>query len=410
MLKATTIHQQYEQARKDNIRILIIGAGVAGITAAQMLRRDGQHPVLIERNKDEGHPGYMLALMPMVDQALEDLGVREHYRQNSIPLNRYGFHAHTGRMLRIDSMSSILDRYGDYRGIARGKLIETLTSTGCNVSFNTTVTGLDESSGGTTVTFDSAGETCQLEFDLVIIADGIHSTTRNLVLGGSKVDVVDTKWGGWVVWAPEDIHMDLGEELWGAGFFLGIYPVKGELGVFLGGSRVDTKVGPNAFVEDIRRKLTSTSPRLDSTLKAITSDPEPYYWSLKDCRTPTWAIGRTVLLGDAAAGFLPTAGIGAGMAMESAWVLTRILRHAQRDTVVSLLQAYEKAQRPRVEAAQNTSRRLAGLMFHRSRPLAVLRDVMMRIVSVETAIKPIQKLLANQPNPDHVAKDALKRM
>jgi salicylate hydroxylase len=410
MLKATTIHQQYEQARKDNIRVLIVGAGVAGITAAQMLRRDGRHPVLIERNKDEGHPGYMLALMPMVDQALEDLGVREHYRQNSIPLGRYGFHAHKGRMLRVDSMSSILDRFGDYRGIARGKLIETLTSAGCHVSFNTTVTGLAESSTGTTVTFETGGESYQFEFDLVIIADGIHSSTRDLVLGGSTVDVVDTKWGGWVVWAPEDINMDLGEELWGSGFFLGIYPVKGELGVFLGGPRADTKVGPASFVADVRRKLTTTSPRLESTLKAITREPEPYYWSLKDCRAPTWAIGRTVLLGDAAAGFLPTAGIGAGMAMESAWVLTRILRHAQRDTVVSLLQAYEKAQRPRVEAAQNTSRRLAGLMFHRSGTLAALRDVMMRIVSVETAIKPIQKLLANQPNPDRVAKDALKRI
>ncbi|ASK64019.1 FAD-binding monooxygenase [Virgibacillus phasianinus] len=410
MLKSTTINDQYELALGDDIRILIVGAGVAGITAAQMLRRDGRHPVLIERNKDEGHPGYMLALMPMVDQALDDLGVREHYRKNSIPLARYGFHTHTGRMVRADSMASILDRYGDYRGIARGKLIETLTSDLCNVSFETTVTAISESLSGTNVTFKAESESRQLEFDLIIIADGLHSTTRDLILDGDTVDVVDTKWGGWVVWAPEDTNMDLGEELWGAGFFLGIYPVKGELGVFLGGPRADTKVGPSPFVTEVRRKLTSISPRLDSSLNAIINDPAPYYWSLQDCKAPVWSSSNVVLLGDAAAGFLPTAGIGAGMAMESAWILARILRYAQPGNVNSLLQAYEKVQRPRVETAQNTSRRLAGLMFHRSRAIAVLRDVTMRFVSVEAAIKPIQKLLANQPNPDHVAKEALKQI
>ncbi|MXQ54171.1 FAD-dependent oxidoreductase [Shimazuella alba] len=403
MLESTSINQQYEQACRDNMRILIVGAGIAGITAAQLLRRYGRHPVLIERNKDKGHPGYMLALMPMVDQVLEDIGVREYYLQNSTALARFGFHAHTGKMLRIDPMDNILSRYGDYRGIARGKLIETLTNDGCNVSFSTTVTGINDSATGTTVNFITDGESYQLEFDLVIIADGIHSTTRELILGSNTVEMVDTKWGGWVDWTTEDTNMDLGEEIWGAGFFLGIYPVKGKLGVFLGGSHKDTKVGPASFVENVRRKLTIINPRMDSALRNVASSPNPYYWPLKDCRSPKWVFGRTVLLGDAAAGFLPTAGIGAGMAMESAWVLTRILQHSHLDTLAAQLQSYEQMQRPRVETAQNTSRRLARFMFHRSWTLAVLRGIAMKFVSVEAALKPIQNLLANKPNPDHIA-------
>jgi 2-polyprenyl-6-methoxyphenol hydroxylase-like FAD-dependent oxidoreductase len=110
-----------------------------------------------------------------------------------------------------------------------------------------------------------------------------------------------------------------------------------------------------------------------------------------------------VLLGDAAAGFLPTAGIGAGMAMESAWALARMLRHAHPGAISGLLQAYEAAQRPRVEAAQDTSRQLARLMFHRSRLLASVRDVAFRMVSVQVALKPIQRLLATKPEPDRVA-------
>ncbi|MDY6998369.1 MAG: hypothetical protein SW019_17350 [Actinomycetota bacterium] len=84
-----------------------------------------------------------------------------------------------------------------------------------------------------------------------------------------------------------------------------------------------------------------------------------------------WTTLRAVLLGDAAAGFLPTA----GMAIESAWVLDRMLRRASRSRISDLLRAYEKAQRPRVEAAQSNSRQLAKVMFPRNRLLATVRDL-----------------------------------
>lgn len=406
MLTQTDLAGQYARTEGDDLRVLIVGAGIAGVTAAQMLRRDGRHPVLVERAADDGHPGYMLALMPMVDQALDDLGVREHYRGASVPLARYAMSSHTGRRLREDSMAKILARYGDYRGISRGELMEVLTAGGCDVAFDTTVTALDETPDGTVATLHTGDGSTELAFDLVIVADGIHSATRDLVLGDRRVEVVDTHWGGWVVWAPEDADSDLGDELWGAGFFLGVYPVAGRLGVFLGGDRADTAAGPEAFVRDVRRRLTTVSARVDNVLNAVLDDPDPYYWPLTDCRAPAWIAGRSVLLGDAAAGFLPTAGIGAGMAIESAWVLTRILRHARRHDLAPLLEAYESAQRPRVEAAQDNSRWLAKAMFHRSTALAVVREVAMRAVSVDVALKPIQRLLAEAPDPDAVARSA----
>lgn len=202
-----------------------------------------------------------------------------------------------------------------------------------------------------------------------------------------------------MVWTDEDSESDLGEELWGAGFFLGLYPVQGRNGVFLGGPTTDLANGRGRFVADLRAKLTTINARMERALQAVLDDPDPYLWPLADCRTPTWSTGRTILLGDAAAGFLPTAGIGAGMAIESAWVLARMLRQAPPEAIPETLQAYEKAQRPRVEAAQTNSRRLAQMMFHRSRALAIVRDLAMRIVSVKAALKPIQRLLANPPEP-----------
>lgn len=407
MLNPIPLQEQYEHAEKDGLRVLVTGAGIAGVTVAQLLRVQGLHPVLIERRRDEGHPGYMLALMPMVDRAFDELDVRAHYRANSVPLARYGFHAHTGRLLREDSMSSILDRFGDYRGISRGELMEALTAQGCGAAFGTTVTGIEETSTGVDVSLSGGGEAHTLEFDVVIVAEGIRSSTRDLLLPAGRAGEVDTGWGGWVVWADDDADTDLGDELWGAGFFLGVYPVQGKLGVFLGGAERDTAVGAREFVSRVRSKLSSLSARTESALKAVAEEPDPYYWPLKDCRAGQWAFGRTVLLGDAASGFLPTAGIGAGMAIESAWVLARILRHADQSHVAALLAAFEKAQRPRVEAAQDTSRQLAGIMFRQSRLLAVLRDVAMRLVSVEMTVKPIQRLLAEAPDADATARAVL---
>jgi salicylate hydroxylase len=395
MLTPTSVQKQYEQTAADDLRVLVVGGGIAGVTVAQLLRRGGRHPVLIERAGGGSAPGYMLALMPLVDAALDDLGVREAYRAASVSLDRYAAHGHTGRLLRTDSMASIMARYGDYRGISRGELLDVLTGDGCELAFETTVTELVEESGAATVRL--TGVSSRLNFDLVIIADGIHSTTRDLVLGGRPVELVDTKWGGWVVWAPMDDDADLGEELWGAGSFVAMYPVAESLGVFIGGPRTDTAAGPAAFVARMRRGLTSASPRLERAMKAVAEDPDPYYWSLTDCRAPAWTTGHTVLLGDAAAGFLPTAGIGAGMAMESAWVLHRMLRDANRARLADVLRAYERAQRPRVEAAQDNSRQLARLMFRRSRLLAWARELAMRAVSVERALRPIQRLLQEQP-------------
>lgn len=300
-------------------------------------------------------------------------------------------------------MATLFAQYGDYRGIGRGELIETLSAHGCDVAFATTVTALAEGASEVNVTLTTGDVSRQFAFDVVIVADGMHSATRELALGGQPTHMVDTQWGGWVVWAPNDKDTDLVDEFWGAGYFLGVYPVKGKLGVFLGGSNEDTKAGAVAFATVVRHRLNTIAPRTDHALTAVADDPSPYYWPMVDCRAPVWASGHTVLLGDAAAGFLPTAGVGAGMAIESAWVLTRILHHANAQNVAALLKAYEDSQRPRVESAQDNSRSLARLMFQQSAALAVFRELVARVISIQTALKPIQRLIASQPNPDAIA-------
>ncbi len=419
MFHEVPMASQLEDARCDPLRILVVGAGVAGVTLTQLLRAAGHHPVLVDRRRELGDQGYMLALMPMVDAVLDDLGVRAEYRARSQGFDRYRVLGHRGRVLRTDPIAGILDRYGDYRGIGRGALLECLAGAagGCPVTLDATVAAIERAEPGRRLGRDgrtdgaaplrvrlTGARVTECEVDLVVAADGLGSTTRGLLLGGEAEGVsrVDTGWGGWVVWAQEDEDPGLGSELWGDGFFVGAYPVLGALGVFLGGPSRVRDAGPAAYVERVRSALRATSPRIDRVLEALCEAPDPYWWPLADVRSPRWTGPGFVLLGDAAAGFLPTAGLGAGMAMESAWVLATLLRGARREQLGRLLTAYERAQRPRVEAAQDTSRRLAALMCRRSLPLALARDAAMRFVSIEVALGPIRRLLAYPPRPEEI--------
>jgi salicylate hydroxylase len=398
MFIAEPLRQQLERARDKRLRVLIVGAGVAGATLAQLLRSYGMRPVLIERASDHAETGYMIALVPLVDPTMHQLRVRRTYHEQSAAFRRYRLHGRRGQLLREDDIGALLSRYGEYRGLSRDALMRVLADKGAPVSYDTTLEAIRQTPESVHVTLRSGATSFDSDFDAVILADGLHSTSRRHLWRPEQISAYDTGWAGWVAWTdPDNAHSEQGDEIWGAGFFVGIYPIKDRSGIFLGGNRKDMKAGPQAFVERIRAQLRTPDPWIGHALDKIADANDPYFWNLVDVRAADWTVDRVALLGDAAAGFLPTAGIGAAMAMESATVLAQQLVAADRATVAEALQTYERVQRPRVEAAQDNSRQLARLVFRRSSILAAMRDAVARFVSLRTALRPIQRLLEEMP-------------
>lgn len=410
MLTDTPLDVQLAAQEGDRLRILVVGAGIAGITVSQLLRQAGLHPVLVDRMPAPTHPGYMLALMPTVDRAISDLGHRQSYLDASTPLSSYRFRSHHGLTLRTDPLGELLSPYGDYRGISRGALIEVLTTDGCPVTWDTTVAGVEPAADRRRVTFARGdGRSASVgEVDLVIAADGIRSDMRH-TLDAPMSRPVDTGWSGWVFWAHGLGDPTLIEEVWGDGFFVGVYPVKDGYGVFVAGPNKDIAAGPGAFTAAIRTRLRVLDPRMAAALDAATTDPGAYVWRLDDERAARWVLPNGILLGDAAAGFLPTAGVGAGMAIESAWMLARMLMDSDRQSLGAVLAAWERVERPRVERAHESSRILARLMLRRGAPTAWLRETVMRMLSVKAAMRPFLAIIADQPDPDAIAAEVLAK-
>jgi 2-polyprenyl-6-methoxyphenol hydroxylase-like FAD-dependent oxidoreductase len=260
-----------------------------------------------------------------------------------------------------------------------------------NLCLGKTVANIEQRDNEVLVTLNDGSKGA---YDLVIGADGIQSGVRRLLFG--EIEPHRTGWGGWLWWAPAGaIRPDDVTEYWGAGRFVGLYPTRDRICVFAGGpikhATVPTGESRRAHVLSLFADLVKPLQPVFAALPA--GGEEIFFWKLEDVRSPHWRQGRVVLLGDAATAFLPTAGVGASMALESAAVLADELLRVEAKTAERALRLYELRHRKRVEAIQSASRNLAKVALVGSTPLAWARDELMKHYSLENLVKSIMKSL-----------------
>jgi 2-polyprenyl-6-methoxyphenol hydroxylase-like FAD-dependent oxidoreductase len=375
------------------MRVLIAGAGIAGLTLSALLRQKGIKPQIVDRASDFAQAGYMLGLFPMGNRVLHGLGAFDAFVRRSEPMDTYALCNGHGETMHTFDIASALGKFGTTRQLSRADLLEILRDCAPDVplSMGTRVTTLVEQ-GDEVEAF--AGEESLGRFDLVVGADGIHSAARRHVAG--EVEMRPTGWGAWVWWAPaEAAPHKLVTEYWSAGRFVGVYPVGNKIGVIaagpideIGHERIG---GSGARLAELFDAYQGIARAPFAAMPA--DDKDMFFWNLEDCRAPQWFKGRVALMGDAACAFLPTAGVGASMAMESAAVLADELGRTDARGMALALKHYETRRRKRAEGAQTASRRIAALMFVKSTPVAWGRDQLMKFYSIEEFAKEIEKSL-----------------
>ncbi|GHE05454.1 hypothetical protein U879_03865 [Defluviimonas sp. 20V17] len=384
---AATLERQLQGAR---LRVLIVGAGIAGATLSALLRRRGEPAAMIERYGTEAANGYMLGLLPLGGRVLSGLGLREAYVDASQPMRDYVLHNRHGQVIQRYSVSEVVRRFGLYRGIERGALLSLLRGVAGPTCYGASIQAIAQDTTQVRITFDDGS---QGAYDLVVLADGIHSHSRSLILREEEIKPHETGWGGFVAWTDTPAsEAQTYRELWAAGWGIGLYPVKGRSGIFLAGRDAQIAgMDPFAYADHMLAK--GLPKPFAHALAAIDRSVEAVYWQMSDIRSNVWSRGRVMLLGDAAAAFLPTAGVGASMAMDSAAALADELARADTDHLNFALSLYEKRQRHRVEIAQRNSRTLAKYMFVNNPATAALRDQFMRFYSLDRMIADISKVM-----------------
>ncbi|MBO0691928.1 MAG: FAD-dependent monooxygenase [Acidimicrobiaceae bacterium] len=369
-------------------RIAIIGGGIGGVSAAHALSRRGFEVTVFEAAPELKEIGAGVALGPNAMKVLRSLDLEDAVRavgwEREFQVSR---HWRTGRIVRqsTTARADMVARYGAAGcSVHRADLLDVLSAK--------LPEKVDVTLGRRCVSASSEGEVAsakfsdgsEIEADVVLGADGIHSAVRTSLFGPDE-----PRFTGKVAYRsviPVDALPD-GEDLRDGGGSLGphgtivIYGVRrGELINVVCHHDDDTYKHESWIVECDRAELLDVYKDWNSRLLRLFAASEVWYkWALYDRDPiPQWTSGRVTLLGDAAHPMLPYLGQGACQALEDGSVLAMAL-DSMPDDVPGALRLYERVRRPRASRVVLTSR-ARGVDNHLVSPIAQLkRDTMIAL-------------------------------
>jgi FAD-dependent urate hydroxylase len=347
------------QTRRGPLRILVVGAGVGGISAARGLLRDGHDVTVVERRPDLTAGGGAVTIWPNGAAVLRQLGVDMAGAGQRLRTLRIATSSGR-RMLTID-LSAVADRLGAaVQMVPRRILLERLLSDfpAEHLRRDSRVAGVVSTADGARVEFTDAGP---LTVDLVVGADGLHSTIRPL-LGAPPA--TPTGWCSWqgLVTLPALPDQDVAVNIIGAHGNLGLWPAGGqELQWWFDLPWSPNFVRPVRPIELIRSHFTGWLDTVDQVLARLTDDdlaPSPYphhRHPIPRVRSP----GTLTLLGDAAHTMPPFLAQGTNQALLDAMVLCKALSdYRTRDghaDLSSALRWYEDTRRRKVAAVSRVA-------------------------------------------------------
>ncbi len=368
-----------------DLRLLVIGAGIAGLTLAGRLCQQGRPPVLVERAVSADSGGYAIGLYPMGSCVLHGLGAYDELTRRAITLDRYELTSAAGRVLQSFDMAVLTAAAGPLHMVTRADLLGLLEPTcrQAELRRGVTVASLAQAEGSAMVTFDDGSAE---EFDAVVGCDGMNSLTRDMVFGPARG--FESGWLLWTWWAgggPFDSNV--AREWCGPGSFFGVYPVPGQVMCAAGGP--SGAVRGSEVRSLLRRQLAVLCQREPGVAAAIDELDGPHPWAMADRRCRRWFNHRVALCGDSAVAFMPTAGVGASVAMRAAAGLADELSRADAATVPLAFERYERRCRAWAERAQAESRRLGRAMFVRHRATARIRDQIVSRYPAKLALRDI---------------------
>ncbi|WP_206540776.1 FAD-dependent monooxygenase [Nocardiopsis potens] len=316
--------------------VIVAGGGIGGLGAALALARQGQSVRLLESAPAFGEVGAGIQLAPNCTRILDDHGLlQEAERLGVVPEAMVMRDAVDGRELTRLDLGDLENRYGHpylviHRSDLHGLLLRACERAGADLVNGARVASYENTAGGARVTLAS-GEA--LEAGLVIAADGLHSTARELLIGDRPVSSAYVAYRGTVpAGHPRVRSTDLGEVAVyvGPGCHFVHYGLRG--GELL--NQVAVFESPKALAG---RRDWGTPDELDAAFAGtcdFVREGLPFmrrdrWWRMFD-RDPVmnWVHGRIALLGDAAHPPLQYIAQGAIMAIEDGWVLGE---HAARN-------------------------------------------------------------------------------
>jgi len=346
------------------LTIAVIGAGIGGLTAAVALRQAGFDVNVYEQAPELTEVGGGINLGANAARILYRLGLGDALDREAVrPLTTHQRRWQDGRTLQYSPLNPRCEElYGaPHLTVHRADLLSTIASgfPSERIHLAHRLIGLADKGDRIEATFEHGP---RISADVLVGADGIHSTVRSVLLGEEAPTFARcVAYRGLVpVERIADLGLEIGAQSWlGPGAHLVHYFVsRGRLLNFVGWTEHDTWNREDwTDRATIARALAAFEGWHPQVCRIIAAADTCFVWALFDREPlPRWSVGRATMLGDACHPMYPFMAQGAAQAIEDGATLATCLVAGREGDPAEALERYERLRRPRVTKLQEMSR------------------------------------------------------
>ena len=368
--------------------ISIIGAGLAGLTAAIALNNIGIKTQVFEARKEIDSEGAGLGLGVNAIKAFEVLGIDLDVIQKGRIIPTFTVYDQFGKIITKTDFTqvSIIGNFAIHRSKLHQILLSKLDSS--TIHFGKKVKSFETTDFAVKLIFED-GSTYFSNY--VIVADGLHSRMRQMLMPDSKI-----RYAGYSCWraiVKNCSHgIDQSFETWGSSGRVGIVPLlNNDLYWFACINATESNLCLKSYqVSDLHNHFKTYHSPIPNIIEQ-TNNTDIIYHDICDIEPLNqFTFGRIVLIGDAAHASTPNMGQGACQAIEDAVIIAQCL--SQDADYEQAFQTFEKLRLKRTTWITETSMKIGRIAQLENQHLIKLRNAVLRSMPESFGIHQLKKI------------------